>query len=68
MLSALQDALWRQLNRDIDNDAKALALAEGWLGAARGESDYMAMVVSTGVRLGGAVSMVVGNFLKQRDR
>ena len=33
----------------IDNDAKALALAEGWLGAARGESNYMAMVVSTGV-------------------
>jgi glucokinase len=33
----------------IDNDAKAFALAEGWLGAARGESDYIAMVVSTGV-------------------
>jgi glucokinase len=33
----------------VDNDAKALALAEGWLGAARGCSDYMAMVVSTGV-------------------
>ena len=33
----------------IDNDAKALALGEGWLGAARGATDYMAMVVSTGV-------------------
>jgi glucokinase len=33
----------------IDNDAKALALAEGWLGAAAGVRDFMAMVVSTGV-------------------
>jgi glucokinase len=33
----------------IDNDAKALALAEGWCGAAAGVSDYLAMVVSTGV-------------------
>ena len=33
----------------VDNDAKALALAEGWLGAARGVSNFMAMVVSTGV-------------------
>jgi glucokinase len=33
----------------VDNDAKALALAEGWRGAARGERDYIAMVVSTGV-------------------
>lgn len=33
----------------IDNDAKALALAEGWTGAARGERNYIAMVVSTGV-------------------
>lgn len=39
----------------VDNDAKALALAEGWLGAARGESDFLAMVVSTGVG-GGIVS------------
>lgn len=33
----------------IDNDAKALALAEGWLGSARGVENYLAMVVSTGV-------------------
>ena len=33
----------------VDNDAKALALAEGWLGAARGVDDFVALVVSTGV-------------------
>lgn len=33
----------------VDNDAKALALAEGWLGAARGVDNYVAMVVSTGI-------------------
>jgi glucokinase len=33
----------------IDNDAKALALGEGWVGAARGVRNYIAMVVSTGV-------------------
>jgi glucokinase len=33
----------------VDNDAKALALAEGWIGAAAGVDDYLAMVVSTGV-------------------
>jgi glucokinase len=32
-----------------DLDAKSLAMAEGWLGAAQGRSDFMAMVVSTGV-------------------
>ena len=36
-----------------DLDAKSLALAEGWLGAAQGRSNFMAMVVSTGV--GGGV-------------
>jgi glucokinase len=39
----------------VDNDAKALALGEGWVGAARGVADYLAMVVSTGVG-GGIVS------------
>jgi glucokinase len=33
----------------LDNDAKALALAEGWVGAARGRRNFLAMVVSTGV-------------------
>jgi glucokinase len=33
----------------IDNDAKALALGEAWKGAGRGETDFIAMVVSTGV-------------------
>ena len=33
----------------VDNDAKALALGEGRWGAATGERDYLAMVVSTGV-------------------
>jgi glucokinase len=33
----------------LDNDAKALALAEGWVGGAVGCSNYLAMVVSTGV-------------------
>jgi glucokinase len=33
----------------VDNDAKALALGEGWRGAAQGERDFVAMVVSTGV-------------------
>jgi glucokinase len=33
----------------IDNDAKALALGEGWKGAAAGVRNFIAMVVSTGV-------------------
>jgi glucokinase len=33
----------------VDNDAKALALGEGWQGGARGAAHYVAMVVSTGV-------------------
>jgi len=33
----------------VDNDAKALALGEGWRGAAAGRSHFIAMVVSTGV-------------------
>jgi glucokinase len=37
----------------VDNDAKALALGEGWVGAAAGRRDYIGMVVSTGV--GGGV-------------
>ena len=33
----------------VDNDAKALALAEGWRGAAAEERNFIAMVVSTGI-------------------
>jgi glucokinase len=33
----------------VDNDAKALALADGWLGRAAGHANYLSMVVSTGV-------------------
>ncbi|HEX4244212.1 MAG TPA: ROK family protein, partial [Acidimicrobiales bacterium] len=43
----------------VDNDAKALALGEGWAGAARGQDNFLAMVVSTGIGggivLGGAL-------------
>lgn len=60
-VSPLNIAAWRefplrQLTADVvgvpvfgDVDAKALALAEGWLGAARGVDNFIAMVVSTGV-------------------
>jgi glucokinase len=43
----LRDALDRDVHVDID--ARALALAEGAFGAARNESSYLSMVVSTGV-------------------
>lgn len=33
----------------LDNDAKALALGEGWVGAASGNPNFIGMVVSTGV-------------------
>ena len=33
----------------VDNDAKAVALAEGWVGAAAGVNAYVGMVVSRGV-------------------
>ena len=48
----------------VDNDAKALALAEGWVGAAVGHRDYLAMVVSTGV--GGGI-VLDGRLLDGRD-
>lgn len=47
VLSARADT--RGVDVRIDNDAKAIALGEGWIGAAKGESNYLAMVVSTGV-------------------
>ena len=37
------------LSTFVDNDAKALALGEGWVGTAAGRRDYLSMVVSTGV-------------------
>jgi len=48
----------------VDNDAKALALAEGWRGAAVGHSNYLAMVVSTGV--GGGI-VLNGSLLDGTD-
>lgn len=47
----------------VDNDAKALALGEGWIGAAAGRRDFLAMVVSTGV--GGGV-VLDGRLLQGR--
>ena len=48
----------------LDNDAKALALGEGWRGAARGAGAYVAMVVSTGV--GGGI-VLDGRLLDGHD-
>jgi glucokinase len=48
----------------IDNDAKALARGEGWIGAAAGVRDYIGMVVSTGV--GGGI-VVDGRLLDGAD-
>jgi glucokinase len=47
----------------VDNDAKALALAEGWIGAAAGRPDYIGLVVSTGV--GGGI-VLGGQLLEGR--
>jgi len=47
LLSRLEETTG--LTTFIDNDAKALALGEGWRGAAQGVQNYIAMVVSTGV-------------------
>lgn len=43
----------------VDNDVNAAALAEGWIGSARGTGDYFMMTLGTGV--GGA--LVVGGKL-----
>jgi glucokinase len=48
----------------VDNDAKALALAEGWKGAAVGCRCYLGMVVSTGV--GGGI-VLDGRLLDGQD-
>ena len=47
LLTRLQASL--EVPVAIDNDAKALALGEAWLGAGRSFKNFMAMVVSTGV-------------------
>jgi glucokinase len=47
MRTRLQDATRLPVYGELD--AKALALAEGWLGGAVGHSNFLAMVVSTGV-------------------
>jgi glucokinase len=48
----------------VENDAKALALGEGWVGAAVGERNYLAMVVSTGI--GGGI-VIDGRLLDGAD-
>jgi glucokinase len=47
----LKDRLATHLELEValDNDAKALALGEGWVGAAAGERNFIGMVVSTGI-------------------
>jgi glucokinase len=47
----------------VDNDAKAVALGEGWVGAAAGEDAFIGMVVSTGV--GGGI-VLDGRLLEGR--
>ena len=48
----------------VDNDAKALALGESWVGAGRGVENFIAMVVSTGI--GGGI-MLDGRILDGED-
>lgn len=48
----------------VENDAKALALGEGWMGAAQGVANYIAMVVSTGI--GGGI-VLEGRLLHGAD-
>ncbi len=48
----------------VDNDAKALALGEGWTGAAVGVPNYAAIVVSTGI--GGGI-VLNGRLLEGAD-
>ncbi|MHB8243890.1 MAG: ROK family protein [Acidimicrobiales bacterium] len=49
LVRALPDIQKAAVPVALDNDAKALALGEGWVGSARGERNFLAMVVSTGV-------------------
>lgn len=60
----LADLLGDGLAVAVDNDAKALALGEGWVGAAAGGRAFLAMVVSTGV--GGGI-VLDGRLLEGSD-
>lgn len=62
----LERRLAEHLDRPVavDNDAKALALGEGWVGAAAGCRHHLAMVVSTGV--GGGI-VLDGRLLDGED-
>lgn len=62
LLSRIQEFV--QIPTFIDNDAKALALGEGWVGAARGVANYISMVVSTGI--GGGI-VLNGRLLDGND-
>ncbi len=62
LLSRLQEVV--QIPTFVDNDAKALALGEGWIGGARGEANYISMVVSTGI--GGGI-VLDGRLLDGND-
>ncbi len=53
-----------QISTHVDNDAKALALAEGWVGTAKNCENFLAMVVSTGV--GGGI-VLNGTLLEGAD-
>lgn len=61
----LASALAELLGVDVfvDNDAKAFALGEGWLGAARGRRDFVGVIIGTGV--GGG--LVIDGHLLQGD-
>ena len=75
-MSPLNIAVWRDfplrerlrerlgLATFVDNDAKALTLGEGWVGAARGEANFVGMVVSTGI--GGGI-VLEGRLLDGAD-
>ena len=76
LVSPLNIAVWRDfplgerlsqrfsLPVAVENDAKALALGEGWRGAAQGVANYIAMVVSTGI--GGGI-VLEGRLLHGAD-